>query len=242
MAVADSEAEPADDERDFVKYTMLRLDRDWRRLPKLRRTAQLTEMEGRLTAPAEGLVVRTYSLVGTKADAEMLLWTIAPELETIQDFHARLFGARLGGYLETRYSYLGLGRRSQYLARHAHRGQEGTSGRRRPRDLPYLVVYPFAKRREWYRLSFEERQRIMLEHFRIGHRFPAVQIHTAYSFGLDDAEFVLAFETGSLAAFLDLVEALRSSEASRYTALETPIFTANRVGARRMLELAGGLP
>ena len=98
------------------------------------------------------------------------------------------------------------------------------------------------KKREWYGLPFEERRRIMADHFRIGHRFPRVQIHTGYSFGLDDCEFILAFEAEAPAEFLELVEALRPSEASKYTALETPIFTCLATPPRQMLELAAGLP
>ena len=89
----------------------------------------------------------------------------------------------------------------------------------------YLIVYPFLKTHEWYQQSMEERQRIMKEHFVIGHRYPEVKISTAYSFGLDDQEFVLGFETDEPARFLDLVEELRSSEARPYTLRDTPIFT-----------------
>jgi len=82
----------------------------------------------------------------------------------------------------------------------------------------------------------------MGEHFRIGHKYPKVQIHTGYSFGLDDMEFILSFEADSPAEFLDLVADLRPTEASRYTLLETPIFTGLRVTPRRMIELAEGIP
>ncbi len=227
--------------RDFVKYTLLHLRPEWRRLPRAERAAGADRFVGLLESPPPGLLLRTYSLVGTKARAEMLVWMIGERIEAVQELHARLFGTPVGGYLDTEYSYLGMGRRSEYLGDHAHAGQEGTASTRRPHDLPYLVIYPFVKRRDWYALPFEQRRRIMGEHFRIGHRYPRVQIHTGYSFGLDDAEFILAFEADSLADFLDLVEALRPSEASRYTAIETPIFTATRVTPRRMFELAEGL-
>ncbi len=228
--------------RDFINYTCFHIDPAWRRKLGPERTSGADRFVELLERPPEPLIARTYSLVGTKAGVEMMLWTIAPRLEAIQEFHARLAGTPIGGYLERVYSYLGMARRSEYLGEHAHGGQEGTTTRRRPFDLPYLFVYPFVKRRDWYALPFEERRRIMGEHFRIGHRFPRVQIHTGYSVGLDDAEFILAFEAESPAEFLDLVEALRPSEASRYTQLETPIFTGVKVTARRMVELAEGLP
>ncbi len=240
---ADATARPAEPEgpRDFVRYTFFHLLPEWRRLPGRDRQDGRDRFLAALEQPPSGVLVRTYALTGLKADAEMLVWTIGPELEPMQEFHARLFGGPLGGYLTTPYSYLGMARRSEYVADHAH-GGEGSDVHRRPFDLPYLFVYPFVKKREWYALPFEERRRIMGEHFRIGHRFPKVHIHTGYSFGLDDMEFILAFEAESPGEFLDLVSALRSTEASRYTALETPIFSCVRASGRRMLDLAEGLP
>ncbi len=228
--------------QDFVKYTFFHLRPEWRRQGEEIRRAGREEFAERLDHPPEGTLVRTYSLVGLKADTEMLVWSIAPRIEAIQELHGRLLGTRMGGYLDTAYSYLGLGRRSEYLADHAHTDGEGRSGRRRPFDLPYLFVYPFVKKREWYGLSFEARRKMMGEHFRVGHRYPRVQIHTGYSFGLDDMEFILAFEGDSPAEFLELVADLRPSEASRYTQLETPIFTCRRTDAREMLSLADGRP
>lgn len=226
--------------RDFVKFTFFHLLPEWRRRAPAVRAAGRSRFARVLDRPPEGTLVRTYSLVGLKAEAEMLVWTIGPSLGPIQELHARLLGTPLGGYLETPYSYLGMGRRSEYLGDHAH-GGEGSDGQRRPAGLPYLFVYPFVKKREWYALPFEERRRIMGEHFRVGHRHPKVRIHTGYSFGLDDMEFVLAFEAEDPGEFLDLVQELRPTEASRYTALETPIFTGISTSARRLVELAEGL-
>ncbi len=236
---------PAPDEpeerRDFVKYSFFHLRPEWRRLDASAREAGKVAFARVLERLPGEIVTRTYSLVGLKAGCDMMIWSIAPDLASIQELHARFLGTPLGGYLETPFSYLGMGRRSEYLGQHAH-GGEGSEARRRPFDLPFLFVYPFVKKRDWYGLSLEERKRIMSEHFRIGHRYPKVRIHTGYSFGLDDMEFILGFEGDSPAEFLDLVSDLRSSEASRYTALETPIFTCVATSPRRMLDLADGLP
>ena len=225
----------------FVKYTLLQLRPEWRLLGVTERTTRSTDWIEALEHPPRAVRLRTYSTVGLKAGAEMLLWMFSPTLEGIQEFHARLAGTPLGPYIETRYSYLGMTRRSRYLGGHSHAGQDGAGDPPAPADRRYLFVYPFVKRRDWYSIAFEERRRIMAEHFQVGHRFPGVQIHTGYSFGLDDAEFILAFESDSPSDFLDLVEALRSTEASRYTAVETPIFTGVKVAPRRLLELAEGL-
>ena len=71
------------------------------------------------------------------------------------------------------------------------------------------------------------------------HKYPNIKINTGYSFGLDDQEFVLAFEGDDPAEFLALVEELRSTEASAYTELETPIFTCVRTDATQLLRLLG---
>jgi chlorite dismutase len=234
-------ATEAPEPRDVVKYTFLAVRPEWRRRPVEERVAGREAATRVLESPPPNVLLRTYSTVGLKAGVDLLVWSIAPSVDAVQELHARLFGTPLGGYLETPYSYLGMARPSEYLGEHAH-GGEGGSSRRRPADLPYLFVYPFVKRREWYGLAFEERRRIMGEHFRIGHRFPEVQIHTGYSFGLDDPEFILSFEATDPSQFLDLVNELRPTEASRYTALETPIFTCVRTSPRRALELADGLP
>jgi chlorite dismutase len=236
-----SRSGPPDEPRDFVRYTFFHILPEWRRLPDDTRAEGKSAFARVLEHPPEEVVVRGYSLTGLKASTEMMVWSIGPELGPLQELHSRLLGTPLGGYLETPYSYLGMAKRSEYLGEHAH-GGEGSEVRRRPFDLPYLFVYPFVKKREWYGLPFEERRRIMGEHFRIGHKYPKVRIHTGYSFGLDDMEFILAFEAETPAEFLDLVSELRPTEASRYTALETPIFTCILTSARRMLDLAEGLP
>ncbi len=233
--------EAADEERDFVKYTFYHLRPEWRRLPAEERRAGRTALAGVLEHPPAGAEVETYSLVGLKAGAEFLVWTVARSLEPISLLHARIAGTPLGGYLDVPYAYLGMGRVSEYVGPNAL-GGEGSSGRRRASGKPYLFVYPFTKKREWYGLPFEERRRVMGEHLRIGHRYPSVEIHTGYSFGIDDAEFILAFEADAPAQFLDLVHDLRPSEASRYTELETPIFSCVRMPPARLLELVEGLP
>ncbi len=239
-APAGRDGEDPEGPRDFVRYVFWTLRPDWRRKPSAERAADVADLEQRIATPPYDLTVRTYSLVGTKSGVHGLLWLVSPRLEAFSEFEGRLWGGGMGGHLEFPFGYFGMGRRSEYLGAHAHGGQE--SGLVRPGGGKYLFVYPFVKKREWYGLPFEERRRIMVEHFQIGHRFPGVTIHTGYSFGLDDPEFVLAFEGDSPAEFLDLVQALRPTVASRFTALETPIFTCLAVPPRRMIELAAGLP
>ena len=213
----------------YVKYTFFRLDAEWRRLPDDQRRASKDEFLGELRK-YEQLSPRAYSLVGTRGDADFMLWLITDSLDTIQKLHSDLLNTGLGKYLSTPYSYLAMLRPSEYF---------GKPSDPEPAGSKYLFVYPFTKKREWYSIPFEERRRIMKDHVQIGHKFSSVTIHTAYSFGLDDYEFILSFETDRPEDFLNLVMELRSSEASKYTAVETPIFTCKSVTPEEMLDLLG---
>ena len=217
----------ADPRRDFVKYTFYKVQPEWRRLPAAERSAGKDEFAAVAAERADGVALNTYSLVGTRGDADFMLWGVSPELEPINELAALLNGTRLGGYLETPYSYLAMTRRSPYIDDHRHEGQDGAGDASSLRIVGrrYLFMYPFWKTHDWYQLPKEERQELMNEHFVIGHQYPQVKISTAYSFGLDDPEFVLGFETDEPGTFLDLVMALRESKARPYTLKDTPIFT-----------------
>ena len=216
------------DGRQFVKYSFYKADLAWRRLPDRERLDHKREFAAVVEEMAEHTLLRSYSLVGLRGDVDFLLWQADDSLDAIQETAARLRATSLGGYLSEPHSYLAMTRRSEYVAKHRHEGQEGTTAQARPGDARYFIVYPFVKTREWYLLPSEERQRMMNDHFRVGHDYPSVRIHTSYSFGLDDQEFVVAFDTDSPSDFLDLVMALRAVEGSLYTLRDTPIFTCIR--------------
>jgi chlorite dismutase len=154
-----------------------------------------------------------------------MVWTVSDRLEDFTELTSQVFGSRMGVYLEMPYSYLAMTRRSQYVDKHVHEGQEGTRLRVKPGDAKYLFVYPFVKTRAWYQLPLAERQAVMDAHINVGHDFPSVRLNTAYSFGLDDQEFVVAFESDSPSDFLDLVMKLRETKSSEFTLRDTPVFT-----------------
>src|SRR4029077_18054223 len=135
-----------------------------------------------------------FSTFGTRGDVDFMLWTISESLEDFQEFISSILKSEMGRYISTPYSYLSMTRRSEYIRDHRHPDQEGDALKKVPGNARYLFVYPFVKKREWYNLSPEERQRMMLDHILKGHKFPSVKINTSYSFGLDDQEFVLSFE------------------------------------------------
>ena len=226
-------------QRSYLRYIFFKVSREWRMEDQEARDEAREEFLSTLNRTSGSLIMRFYSLVGTRGDTDFMIWVISRDLEAIQSLSSELLSTKLGRYLEVPYSYLGMSKGSTYLGSHKHEGQEGAATERIPGSTKYLFVYPFVKKREWYKIPFTERQRIMAEHFKVGHKYPKIKINTGYSFGLDDQEFVLAFEADSPAEFLDLVEELRSSDASKYTERETPIFTCIAVDPTTMLKLIG---
>ncbi len=224
-------------QRQFVKYTFLKVQPAWRGLPSEERQAGKQELAGLLERFSDRLMIRTYSTVGTRGDCDLLLWTVGDRLEEIQALFAAVNGSRMGPFVDTPHSYLAMTKRSMYVDAHHHAGQEGTRLRVQPTGSKYLFVYPFVKTRAWYLLPKEERQAMMNSHIEVGHRYPTVRINTAYSFGLDDQEFLVAFETDSPADFLDLVMELRETRASEYTLRDTPIFTCVSMAPGEALDL-----
>ena len=229
-------AEPAPQ---VVKFTFFQAEPTWRRLEPTAKAEAREEFAAVVAKAADAVLVRPYSTVGTRGDADLLLWCLADRLEDVQDLHGALNSTTLGAHLRTSHSFLSLTRRSRYLKGHEHAGGHGQEVRLAPGDSPYLIVYPFWKTHAWYQLSFEERRAMMGEHFRIGHQYPRIRVHTTYSFGLDDPEFVLAFECDDLAEFLAMVEELRGAKQRPYTLRDTPILTGVRRPLPETLRMLG---
>ncbi len=219
----------------YVAYRFFRIDPAWRRLPVDERAAgkdAFAEIVEEWAARMDSL--RTYTVAGVRADSDFFLWQITQRYEDLGELGAALNGTPLAGWLSTPYSYLATTKASEYTkARRARRVV--------PKGSPYLVVYPFVKVRPWYALSLDDRQRAMDEHIRIGReQFPTIHNHTTYSFGIDDQEFMTAFECDEPADFMHLMLTLRDSEASRYTERDTPIFVGQHVDIRAALGALDG--
>ena len=214
----------ASDARQMVGFSFYRLDPAWRRLSRAEKTKQGGELQGAIARFSKKLMVRTYSLVGMKADVDFLIWRVGERLEDLQEMSAAVRQTAMAGYLSVPHQYLSMTKRSTYVDKLDPDHQD----RRRfitPAGSKYFFVYPFVKTRDWYQLPFEQRQAMMDEHILVGNKYPSVRLHTTYSFGLDDQEFVVAFETDEPHDFLDLVMELRGTKGSRYTLRDTPIFT-----------------
>jgi chlorite dismutase len=221
-------------ERHFVKYTFLKVDPAWRRLDAEQRATHKRELLAACENFAEDHLLQAFSTVGTRGDADLMLVAETENLERIHEFHVVLAQSGLLGWSDIAYSFLGVRKGSEY----------SDEKRLVPRAFTgkYLFVYPFVKTRAWYALPADERWRIMQEHIKVGREYPNVDNHTTYCFGLDDQEFVVAFDTDDPGAFLDLVQRLRGTEASSYTLRDTPSFTCLAVSVERALNALDGEP
>jgi len=220
----------------YIAYTYYRLDPAWRRLPVEERSPHkdaFAETIEEWTPRFDAL--RAYSTTGVRPEADFFLWKITERYEDLGELGAALNATPLAGWLETPYSYLATTKPSQYTS--ARRARKIV-----PKGSPYLVVYPFEKVRPWYVLPDSDRQRAMDEHIRIGREeFPSIHNHTSYSFGIDDQEFMTAFECDEPADFMHLMLRLRESEASRYTLRDTPIFVGQHMDVRSALDRLDGI-
>ena len=219
----------------YVAYTYYRVDPAWRRLSVEERQAAkdaFAEVVEDFTDRFDHL--RAYTTTGVRPETDFFLWKITERYEALGELGAALNGTPLAGWLETPYSYLATTKASQYT--NARRARKLV-----PQGSPFLVVYPFVKVRPWYALSEEDRQRAMDEHIRIGREeFPGIKNHTSYSFGIDDQEFMTAFECDEPADFMHLMLRLRESEASAYTERDVPIFVGQHVTIRDALAALDG--
>lgn len=235
-------------ERECVRFAFYQVIPEWRRLPAEERDAHRKEFTAVIADWGRRMMVYSYSLVGSRGDCDLMLWQASRDFDHLHGLARDLRRTALGAYLRMPHNYFALTRRSIYVNRyeeeylHKYGGDEHLETARiaiNPQGSKYLFVYPFVKTRDWYMLPHEERQRLMDEHIRVGHEWPDVKLNTTYSYGLDDQEFVVAFETDFLGRFLDLLMALRLTEASKYTLRDTPSFTCMALALDECLDALG---
>jgi chlorite dismutase len=221
-------------EQIYIQALALGLESAWRRLPADERAADAAAfVDAIVRSDAHAVRSHTYSLISLKAGADLLLWRNGPSVEALETSAGELLSAGIGRWMSVRHSLLGRIGESQYVRAPTAQEQSLFEGER----SRYLIVYPFTKTADWYLLGREARQGIMNEHMRVGHGYPQVRQMLGYSFGIDDHDFLVAYETDDLVAFGDLVRALRSTESRRSTVRDTPIL----LGIHRPLEAILGL-
>ena len=220
--------------RQYLNYSFYRLDPVFRRLPADERRAAGSEFIElvRKWESSDDLILRTYSLVGLRADVDFMLWRIAFDPLCFQSMEATIRRSHLGAYLSQVHSLLSMQRRSPYVNKLKGSG-DGVE--LLPGEGQYLFVYPFTKTRSWYRLSPHARQGMMDEHIAASAPFKGVSLNSSYSYGIDDQDFVVAFDSDYPQEFVDLVGRLRYTEASIYTQRDTPMFTCAKAPIEAIL-------
>jgi len=225
----------AENSSQYVAYTLYNVDPAWRRLPVEERAAGKEALAEVVAAWQERMDLRAFSLVGVRPEVDFMFWKLTERYDDLRELAVDINATPIAGYLETPYSYLATTKPSQYFEDKSKRPRRVI-----PRGAPYLVVYPFVKKRDWYALPMDDRRRAMTEHAAVGSRFPTITNHTTYSFGIDDQEFMTAFECESPADFLQLMMTLRETEASRYTERDTPIFVGTAQELPEILDSLDG--
>jgi chlorite dismutase len=235
-APAVAESAPPAIQRQFVNFSFYKLDPAFRRLGDHEKIQARSEFLKMFSKRTDGMICLSYSTVGLRPDTDFVLWRIGSSPDLFQAQTAQINKSRLGAYLTTPHSFVSMTKRSMYIDKldPFHTAESRTviiPGQRR-----FLFIYPFVKTRDWYLLPLEKRQEVMDVHIRVGNKYPSVKLNTTYSFGLDDQDFVLAFETDEPKDFLDLVMELRETQSSKYTQRDTPIFTCVQMPMENVLD------
>ncbi|QDP98772.1 chlorite dismutase family protein [Microlunatus elymi] len=174
-------------------------------------------------ADGEDLTIRGwYDVAGLRADADLLVWWHAPDIQVLQDAYLAFRRSALGDQLESVWSQAALHRPAEFNKGHVPAFMSGEDPK------AYVCVYPFVRSYEWYLLPDAERRKMLAEHGMMARPFPGVRANTVSSFALGDYEWMLAFESDELHQIVDLMRELRKAEARRHTRAETPFYTGRR--------------
>ncbi|MFT8394609.1 hydrogen peroxide-dependent heme synthase [Propionibacterium sp.] len=181
-----------------------------------------------------GLHIRGwYHLSGLRADADVMVWWWATEVETLQDAYHRVRSSEIGASLSPVWSAVGVHRQAEFNAAHV----PAFMAEREP--LGYLCVYPFDRSYDWYVLPEAERRTMLAEHGRAAQAFPGVQANTIAAFGLGDYEWLLGLESDELVNVVDLIRHLRATGARLHVRNEIPFFTGPRMPATELFDALG---
>jgi chlorite dismutase len=199
-------------------YIFFTSDKALHDLPKTKHKSYMKQFLTVLTSDKH-IIVYTFTTLGLKAQTNIMIWFQADSIEAIQNLLNELLHTKLGKYLSITYTLFGMTRQTQYSS-HAT-GHLDTSRK----GGKYLIIYPFVKTQAWYNIDFDARRKLMGGHVMIGkkHSSKITQL-LLYSYGIDDSEFLVSYETDDLSAFQSLVMDLRSDKVREYTHRDTPIF------------------
>ncbi|MXX20379.1 MAG: chlorite dismutase family protein [Cenarchaeum sp. SB0665_bin_23] len=220
------------DDTYYFGFMFYRVDPKWRWIADMGKSESAKETEQAIKL--SGVRYRAYSTQGIRAESDFLLWVGAKSVTDLQKVPVRLHSTVFGKYIEPSRTYLSCTRPSVYSSNNSP-----LSFLTDTTPKKYAVVYPFTKTRDWYLLPAESRQHMMNEHITVSKRHPDIILNTTYSFGLDDQDFMLAFETDDLSDFQNLIMDLRATTISKYVVSDTPMMVCVRQDIIPLIESLG---
>jgi hydrogen peroxide-dependent heme synthase len=217
---------------DTIRYTMWSVFRLETPLGDADRSLEADEVEKLLAELAgEDVKVRgVYDVSGLRADADVMVWWHAEDVQQLQLAYNRLRRTAFGRRLAPVWSQTALHRPAEFNRSHLPAFLADEVAR------AYVCVYPFVRSYEWYLLEDVERRRLLAEHGMMARDYPDVRANTVASFALGDYEWMLAFEADELHRIVDLMRHLRGSETRRHVREEVPFYTGARVEVADLLD------
>jgi chlorite dismutase len=181
---------------------------------------------------AAGVVIRGfYDVSGLKADADLMIWLHGATPETLQWALRELRRSTLLSTLLPTWNAMGVHRDAEFNRSHVPGFLRGE----RARD--WLTVYPFDRSYDWYILDEDDRKRMLADHGRKGAAYRSVVANTVAAFALGDYEWILPMESDELTDLVDMMRALRATEARLHVRNEVPFFTGRRIPTSEVLEV-----
>src|ERR1700749_3169449 len=225
----DKQRPKARDLNELIRYTMWAVftvtDRDFARDEAAGELTDLLEQ-----AAGKGIVTRgCYDVQGMRADADYMIWWVAPTSDELQEMYARFRRTTLGTASEPVFSAMALHRPAEFNKSHIPAFLADET----PKN--YVSVYPFVRSYEWYLMDDGERRTMLAEHGMMAREYPDVRANTVACFSLNDFEWMLAFECDELHRIVDLMRHLRAAQARRHTRVEIPFFTGRRKPAAQLV-------
>jgi chlorite dismutase len=180
----------------------------------------------------DGVTTRgVYDVSGLRADADVLFWIHGDDPAALQAAVRRIRRSTEIASLVLTWSALGVHRDAEFNRSHVPGFLRGERAR------GWIAVYPFVRGYDWYVLPEEDRKRMLAEHGRTGAAFTSVVANTVSAFALGDYEWILPLESDSLTDLVDMMRALRATEARLHVNEETPFFTGRRIELDELAEV-----
>jgi chlorite dismutase len=219
-------------------FMFLKFNEPFWTLPAEQRSALFPSLAADLQSA--GACMNFYQISPISAQADFLIWNASP-IENEKD--EATFFERLARAVNRRRQWLlpsanlwGYTKPSVYSRAPSAQEINPFEAQRQT----YLVLYPFVKTIQWYLLGKDTRQGMMNEHIRVGHQYPEIKQLLLYSFGVQDQEFVVVYETEQLYRFSELVNELRGSDVRMYTERDTPLYAGIWRSPEALAGLFGG--